>query len=239
MIFTAQSDESTAFKLHLGKMLQSHASGYRIVRLSKHVQVYAAGERDDNVYFIESGSVKLLCPTLGGNEGLVAVYGAGDLFGESCLSGETARSETAIALEESTLMQIPRDAFLAVLGRDSLLMSIAQYLINRIAERQKTIASLLEVNREHKLALALLHLGRQVGRPDPAGMRIAQKVCRRELAAMTGTTRPRAGMFLRKFEQLGLVKRRAGGYLVIDELKVHGYLELIALHEGISPNRVQ
>ncbi len=239
MIFTAQSDESTEFKLHLGKMLQSHASGNRIVRLSKNTQVYAAGERDANVYFIQSGTIKVLWPTPGGNEGLVAVYGEGDLFGESCLNGATARSETAVAMKDSTLMQIPRDAFLAVLGRDGLLMSIAQYLINRIAERQQTIASLLEVNREHKLALALLHLGRQVGRPDPAGMRIAQGVCRRELAAMTGTTRPRAGMFLRKFEQLGLVKRSGGEYLVIDELKVHGYLDLIALHEGISANRVQ
>ena len=239
MIFTVQSDESSAFKTYLGKMLQVHSPGCKVIRISRHSQVYKAGERDDNVYLIESGCIKLLWPTSSENEGLVAIYSAGDLFGESCLGDETSRSETAIAMEDSTIWQISRDAFMAVLGRDILLKSMVQYLVTRVCARQQTIASLLAVNKEHRIALTLLHLCRQLGKSDPNGMRIDQKICQRELAAMTGTTRARIGIFLKRFEQLGLVKRSKERFLVIDELKVHGYLTMIVPGKGMNADRVQ
>jgi len=73
------------------------------------------------VYFIESGQIKLLMLSPGGKECLLAIHVAGDIFGELCLSGLGARLETAIAMEETIIKQIPCSNFFARLGRDARL----------------------------------------------------------------------------------------------------------------------
>ena len=73
------------------------------------------------VYFIESGQIKLLMLSPEGKECLLAIHSAGDIFGELCLSGSGARLETATAMEDTILKQIPASQILARLSRDSLL----------------------------------------------------------------------------------------------------------------------
>jgi len=46
-----------------------------------------------------------------GRERLLAVQTTGDIFGESCLSGLGPRLETATAMEETVIKQIPCSKF--------------------------------------------------------------------------------------------------------------------------------
>jgi CRP-like cAMP-binding protein len=87
------------------------------------------------VYFIESGQIKLLMLSPGGKECLLAIHAAGDIFGELCLSGLGARLETAIAMEETVIKQIPCSDFFARLGRDALFEGFVQYPAARIADQ--------------------------------------------------------------------------------------------------------
>ena len=95
------------FKEQLRESLQRATLNSRAVKIARHANVYTCGDQDATVYFIESGQVKLLMLSPEGRECLLAIHTAGDIFGELCLSGLGPRLETATAMEETNLKQIP------------------------------------------------------------------------------------------------------------------------------------
>jgi len=220
--FTLPSEK---FKQQVRESLKNHAPGWRTVRVSKNHRVYTSGERDGLIYFIESGQVKLLLPSYEGKECLVSIRTAGDIFGELCLSGQTVRLTTAVAMRESVLRQISARDFLANMKSSSMLEGLVQYLAVTVSEQQEVIAALATVNSEQRLARTLLHLGRIMGKNDSRTVRIEQRISHEELSAMVGTTRPRIGILLKKFRQMGLVGVNAERCLVIEEKKMRDYLE--------------
>ncbi|MEK6321093.1 MAG: cyclic nucleotide-binding domain-containing protein [Acidobacteriota bacterium] len=62
---------------------------------------------------------KLNRDVAGGKECRLAIHGPGDVFGELCLSGLGGRLETAPAIEDSSLKEIPCDKFLERLAKES------------------------------------------------------------------------------------------------------------------------
>src|SRR5205085_8292557 len=116
-----QAPHSDRFKQQLRDSLLRETKDSRAVRITKHANAYTCGDQDGTVYFIESGQVKLLMLSPEGRECLLAIHTAGDIFGELSLSGAVPRLETAIAMEETNLKQIPAAKFFARLGHDGLL----------------------------------------------------------------------------------------------------------------------
>ena len=86
------------FKQQLRQSLRQEAQHCRTVQLAKHANIYTCGAQAETIYFIESGQVKLLMLSPEGNECLLAILTAGDIFGEMCLSGLRERVETATAM---------------------------------------------------------------------------------------------------------------------------------------------
>jgi CRP/FNR family transcriptional regulator, cyclic AMP receptor protein len=180
------------------------------------------------VYFIESGQVKLLMLSPEGRECLLAIHTAGDIFGELCLSGLGARLETATAMEETILKQIPCPEFLARLGSDALFEGFSQYLVVRIADQQQVIANLMRVDSEQRLGKTLLQLARTLGKKDPRSIRIELKISHEELSDMVGATGPRISVFMERFRNLGLIETNEDHFLIIKEQKLTAYLAQIA-----------
>src|ERR1044071_2619186 len=116
------------FKERMRESLRQETLHSRAIRFAKQDHVYTCGDKDELVYFIESGQIKMLMLSPDGKECLLAIHTAGDIFGELCLSGLGARLETATAMEETNLKQIPCPRFFARLSRDSLFEGFVQYL---------------------------------------------------------------------------------------------------------------
>src|SRR6185369_6246500 len=108
-----ETPQADRFKQQMGESLRQETLNSRAVTIAKHKHVYNCGDKNELVYFIESGQVKLLMLSPEGKECLLAIHTAGDIFGELRLSGLDARRETATAMEETTLKQIPRSKFFA------------------------------------------------------------------------------------------------------------------------------
>ena len=157
---TPQADE---FKQQLRDSLQRETLNSRAVKIARHANVYNCGDQDEMVYFIETGQVKLLMLSSEGRECILAIHTAGDIFGELCLSGLGARLETATAMKQTSLKQIPCSQFFARLSRDSLFEGFVRYLAVRIADQQQVIANLVTVDSEQRLGNTLLQLARTLG----------------------------------------------------------------------------
>lgn len=229
-----ENSQIDRFKQQLRASMQRDPQTFRTITMAKQAHVYTCGDSGDTLYFIESGQVKLLMLSPEGRECLLAIYTAGDIFGESCLSGLGARLETAIAREETVLQQIASPRLFTQLGRDGLLEGFVQYLTVRIADQQEVIANLVTADSEQRLGKTLLQLAHKLGKQDPRSapigkdIRIEHKISQEELSEMVGTTRPRITTFMQRFRSLGLVETSAERYLIIKENKLTDYLALIA-----------
>jgi len=223
-----QTPQAEEFKQQLRDSLQRETLNSRAVKIARHSNVYNCGDQDEMVYFIETGQVKLLMLSSEGRECILAIHTAGDIFGELCLSGLGARLETATAMKQTSLKQIPCNQFFARLSRDSLFEGFVRYLAVRIADQQQVIANLVTVDSEQRLGKTLLQLARTLGKKDPRSIRIELKIAHEELSEMVGTTRPRISLFMQRFHNLGLIETNKNRFLIIKEKKLTDYLFQIA-----------
>jgi len=223
-----QTPQAEEFKQQLRDSLQRETLNSRAVKIERHSNVYNCGDQDEMVYFIETGQVKLLMLSSEGRECILAIHTAGDIFGELCLSGLGARLETATAMKQTSLKQIPCSQFFARLSRDSLFEGFVRYLAVRIADQQQVIANLVTVDSEQRLGKTLLKLARTLGKKDPRSIRIELKISHEELSEMVGTTRPRISLFMQRFHNLGLIETNKNRFLIVKEKKLTDYLFQIA-----------
>ena len=222
---TPQADE---FKQQLRDSLVRETMNSRAVKIARHANVYTCGDQDEMIYFIESGQIKLLMLSSEGKECLLAIHSVGDVFGELCLSGLGTRLETATAMKQTMLKQIPCAQFLGRLSHDSLFDGFVRYLAVRIADQQQVIANLVTVDSEQRLGQTLLQLARTMGKKDPRSIRIELRISHEELSEMVGTTRPRISLFMQRFHNLGLIETNRDRFLIIKEKKLTDYLAQIA-----------
>ncbi len=220
--------ETDLFKKQMRESLQRETRNSRAIKIPSHENVYTIGEHDDMIYFIQSGQVKLSMTSSEGRECLLAIHGAGDVFGELCLSGLAGRLETATAMEDTVLKQVPCKRFLEHLTRDLLMEGFVKYLAVRVAEQQAVIANLVTIDSEQRLGKTLLQLAKQLGKKGPGNTRIELKISHEELSNMIGTTRPRVSVFMQRFRNLGLLEITEEHYLIVMEDKLTNYLASIA-----------
>jgi CRP/FNR family transcriptional regulator, cyclic AMP receptor protein len=63
---------------------------------------YSQGDAADAVLYIQAGKVKLSVVSQQDKEAVVAILEPAAFFGESCLAGQTVRTATANAVEDSS-----------------------------------------------------------------------------------------------------------------------------------------
>jgi CRP/FNR family cyclic AMP-dependent transcriptional regulator len=219
--------EPNQFKEQMQGSLLNETKNSKAIKIRRHNNVYTAGDPRATVYFVEKGQIKLVMASEEGKECMLAIHGPGDVFGELCLSGLGGRLETATAMEDSSLKEIPCSKFLERLASDSLLEGFIKYLTVRIADQQQVIANLVTVDSEQRLGQTLLQIAKKVGKKDPRSMRIEVKLSHDELGAMVGTTRPRISVFMQRFRNLGLIEYNTERHLIVKEKKLASYLRSI------------
>ncbi len=226
-----QCDCLHQFKPKIRELIRNEPLQVRSIRVFRGTCVYSSGERDASLYCVDSGQIKLILYTPEGRECVLAIRSTGDIFGELCLSGQLIRVETAVAMQESRLSAIPYINLLRLMRAANLLEDLVQYLGDCIARQQEFIASMLTVNSEHRLALVLLRLGSANGTDESRIITIRPRILYEDLAAMVGTTRSRVGVFLKRFQENGLIEMNADHSLTIETEKLRQFAAGSALTE--------
>src|SRR5579885_2034000 len=222
------TSEANLFKQRLRSSLQRETRDSHSMSVAKDEYVYSLGDDDDTIYFISSGQIKVRILSPEGKECLLALYSAGDIFGELGLSGLSARYDQAVATEDSQIKKITNNNFFKRLNDDSLFEGFAQYLVARSAEQQQLIADLVTVDSELRLGTVLLDLAHRVGKKDPRSIRIENPITDEELATMVETTPWCINKLMERFKHLGLIESTTEHFLIIKEKKLTDYLSSLA-----------
>lgn len=171
--------------------------------------IYRQGDPSTSLFFIECGTVKLSFIDPTGKRISLPPRGPGDMFGELALIGERARSHHAEALEESTLIQIPRERFLAfVRHQPELLLQLLEVLGGRIRELEGLVQDLAFRDIEGRLSRQLLLLSSEYGIKTKNGILIGFRLTHRDLAEMIGSARENTTMALNRLARQGLLDKR-------------------------------
>ncbi|MFH9857971.1 Crp/Fnr family transcriptional regulator [Streptomyces sp. NPDC017202] len=215
--------DSARFRAKLRALCATRLHDTPTLTVPRRGHVYVDGGQDRHIYVIETGQVKTLMTTGSGKRCLLSISGAGDALGELGLLA-SERSDTAVALEPTTLRRIPGDRFLSVLAEEGLLPEYVRHLGERVIEQQKIIVDMVTMECERRLAARLLLLSQQIGTRRGRLVLIRARITQEELAEMVGTTRSRVGLFLKRFREAGLVDMTQGS-LVVDDRRLGDYIE--------------
>ena len=181
------------------------------------------GDPADAVFYIEKGKVQLTVVSEQGKEGVIAMLGAGEFFGEGCLAGQPLHIASASAMSNSIMVRIEKATMVRVLHEQPALSeTFMAFLLSRNIQIEAELVDHLFNSSEKRLArllLLLAHFGKE-GKLEPVIPKIGQDV----LAARVGTTRSRINYFMNKFRKLGLIEYNG-------ELKVHTSLLNVILHD--------
>jgi CRP/FNR family transcriptional regulator, cyclic AMP receptor protein len=187
------------------KVFLSKVNGGRVISdYRKGKIVYRQGEHADSVFYIQSGKVKTTVVSEQGKEAVVALLGAGDFFGEGCLTGQPLRLSTVSAMTDCVIVRIAKADITRVIHEEPAFAELfISHLLARNSRVEEDLVDQLFNSSEKRLARVLLLLANfgKEGRPEPVIPKISQET----LAEMIGTTRSRVSHFMNKFRELGLI----------------------------------
>ncbi|MEZ4503589.1 MAG: Crp/Fnr family transcriptional regulator [Dehalococcoidia bacterium] len=178
--------------------------------------VILQAEPSAGLFVVEDGLIKISTLSAGGREQVLRFVPAGASFNEVAALDGGPNPATAIALERTELLRVPRDAFIAVIAETP---GLAETMVQALAGRLRHLVELVE-------DLSFRHVSERVARillqsvtPHAgvgAGADLNRRVTQRELAEMAGTSREVVARALKALE--------ATGAIAID----HGEITLVA-----------
>jgi CRP/FNR family transcriptional regulator, cyclic AMP receptor protein len=176
-------------------------------RVARGGFVYRYGDAADPLYLVESGLVKLALCSASGRDLTLGLYGPGEVFGEEAVFESSERMSSAIAVEASVLVAIPRQFVHQLLERDS---DVSAFLMRLLATRVRDSVSQIEKLAwspvPARLAEALLRLASRAGVSDAVGTRVDLTITHQELANLIGSTRETTTATLNEFRRRGLIE---------------------------------
>jgi CRP/FNR family transcriptional regulator, cyclic AMP receptor protein len=203
--------------------LATIGEGRRTLAVPKKQPIFTQGDRADDVFYIQTGKVRLTVVSKTGREATIGILNEGSFFGEGALAGQVLRMGSAAAMTDCELLRIDKQAMMGALHREHAFSDMfVAYLLARNIRYEEDLVDQLFNSSEKRLARVLLllaHFGKE-GKPEAVVPKISQET----LAEMVGTTRSRVSFFMNRFRKLGFIHYNGG-------LQVHSSLLNVVLHD--------
>lgn len=179
---------------------------FREVGFSADERIYGAGEDATTLYMVAAGTVKLSRFGPDGKEVILALLGAGDLFGGLHALGDTSYQESAAAHTACCVLKVEAATFQEIMrDNPSTALAVLDFTGRRLREARDTIHSLSVDPVERRVAATLLRLASRHGTRAGDEVTLELPLGQQDLAAMSGTTVETVSRVLSKFRRRGLI----------------------------------
>ncbi|MBI4169759.1 MAG: Crp/Fnr family transcriptional regulator [Acidobacteria bacterium] len=190
-----------------------------LVRIKSYEEgetIFREGDAALMFHFILGGRVKIVKATAAGRDVILEIFGPGDPIGAVAAYEERPFPCTAVALEATSLLAVPRQEFFGLLVANpmlarGLLLGLTRRMIEmtrKLAERSSRV--------EYRIARLFLTLADTVGRRDGKSVRIPVALNRQEIAGMVGTTQETAIRIMSRWSKDGVLITADAGFLIPD-----------------------
>jgi CRP-like cAMP-binding protein/CheY-like chemotaxis protein len=187
----------------------------KVKKIKKKSEIFAEGDVPLNVFFVKSGNVKTFKSNQDGKELILNLYTSNDFFGFEAILENGNYRESAVALQDSELITIPRhDFMLLIQGHPDISISFINLLCKKVAEREAQLLNLAYNSIRQRTAEALL---KSETLKDPNSV-IA--ISREDLAKMVGTAAESVIRVLSDFKDEGLIEIESGKIKIVQPSKL-------------------
>ncbi len=164
------------------------------------------GSPGQALYIVRSGRVRIFTTDKEGREVALNICGPGDFIGELSLLDGLPHSASAATLEPSELVLLEREAFLSQLEtHPRIALRVLAAISMRLRVTTQRAERMAFLNIYGRVAMQLLELAEQHGRPLPAGVEIALDLTPEDLASLAGVDPDGLGRILQFYSEAGLV----------------------------------
>ena len=198
--------------------LKNLASHCVVRRLGKDEVMVAEGDQCcDGLFIIQSGAVKLFKMAENGREQVLSIERAGSTVGELSVFDGGTFPTSAAAIEDSTILFLPKREFLDLCRGNS---EVAFAVIRTLAWRFRYLTSLVEElslkEVSHRLARFLRDRALASGTRTRRGLEFPLEVTNQEIGAEIGTVRDLVSRNLRRFVDRGIIRLERRKVIVLN-----------------------
>jgi len=182
--------------------------------------IYSEGDSPTKLFFIKVGKVKIVRENQDGKELITALYGTGDFFGYNTLIEDCNYTDTALALEDSEIIHIPKQDFFELLYRNAnVAQSFVKMLSNQIIEKEQQLLGLAYNSLRKRVAEGIIQYVKRY-KKDYQG-KIIVSITREDLSNIAGTAMESLVRTLGDFRDEGLIEIIDGKVVIttIDKLE--------------------
>ena len=170
--------------------------------------VCAKDDPGHELFILVAGKVKARTTSGDGREVILGLIEEGEVFGEMAIIDGLARSADVVAVQDSELLVIGRQAFLDFLETHP---KASLGIMKALSQRLRKVAALLEDSRfldlKARLAKTLHQLAQDHGRTVAGGgIRIDFKISQEELGFLVGATRENVNKLVRAWVEEGVLE---------------------------------
>ena len=183
----------------------------------KGAMLFSEGDGSDLLYTVVSGRVKVFKTTPRGTDVILEIFGPGDPVGAVAVYEARPYPASAVALEPTACLLIPRQAFFSLLELyPTMVRGLLVGLTHRLVELTNRLTDLSGGRVEGRLARFFLKLAHDMGQVRADGTFIALALSRQELADMIGTTIETSIRIMSRWGKLDIVRTEKDGFVVVD-----------------------
>lgn len=168
--------------------------------------IQIAGDPANQLSVVAAGTVKMVRPTLDGQDVLLEFLGPGEHFGSLADLGDEQYREDATAHTPCCILYTTSDVFRGLLEQYPVVaLSTLELVSQRLRRAHSTIEQLSAHPVNHRVASALLRLVEKRGRDEDEGTLIEMPLSRQDIADMTGAKVETVSRVMSEFKREGLI----------------------------------
>lgn len=187
----------------------------KIKSIKKKAEVFAEGDLPLNIFFLKSGSVKVFQTHPDGKELITNIYKEGDFFGYEPILEGNLYQQSAVAMNDSELVVIPKHDFITLLqGHPDVSHGFISLLCRKVAEREKQLLNLAYNSVRQRTAEALLKV------QEMKDTRENIPISREDLARIVGTASESVIRVLSDFKDEKLIEIDGGKIKILQPVKL-------------------
>ncbi len=203
-------------------MISQLSEQYSIGQHYKKQNLYQEGKRPRFLYYLVKGKVKGFKTHEDGKDYITDIFTDGDFIGYPALIEDKNYDDTTVVLEDSEIMQIPKDDFLQMIYGDmNVAAKFIKIITQNVKEKEERLLNLAYSSLRKRVAKALVDINAKFN--EPGGTKPIE-ISREDIAHYVGTATESLIRTLSDFKSEKLIEIKDGKIRIIDAEKLKNLL---------------
>ena len=200
-------------------LMSQLADQYNIETYGKKQMLYQEGKRPRFLYYLIKGKVKGFKTHEDGKEYITDLFSQGDFMGYPALIEDKNYDDSALVLEDSDIMQVPREDFLQMIYGDiNIAAKFIRIITQNVKEKEERLLNLAYSSLRKRVAKALVDIHSKY---NASGENKPIEISREDIAHYVGTATESLIRTLSDFKAEKLIEIKEGKIIIsnIEKLK--------------------